>query len=392
MFKNSFFVLFFIFITFVSAQERMLSPEAEISVLTIGPGTLLNDAFGHSGFRVKDKTKGIDLVFNYGVYDFEAENFYLKFAQGKLDYLIGLNYYEDFLESYIAQNRTIEEQDLNLSTSEKQALFDYLLTNMKPENQRYLYDFFYDNCATKIKDVLQDVLNNTVVFHEPQNFETKTFRILIHENVKRNTWGAFGIDLALGSVIDKIAPPQDHMFLPKNIHAFFEEATIAGSDKKLVKNSRVIFKQLDTPAATNFLTSPLMIMGVLGFLIVFITYKDFKNNKRSVWLDTTLFTFTGLVGIMVVWLWFATDHSATHQNYNLLWAFLPNLFVMGQLFKEKTSPWFIKYLKFLVILLCLLTLHWSIGVQVFAIGLIPFLIALFARYVFLIRYLGWYKL
>tara|TARA_R110002049_G_scaffold3795_5_gene27631 strand:+ start:107608 stop:108780 length:1173 start_codon:yes stop_codon:yes gene_type:complete len=388
MLKKILLVVCFNWIVFVHAQQNILSSEAEISVLTIGPGTLLNDSFGHSGFRIKDKVKGTDIVFNYGVYDFEAENFYLKFAQGKLDYLIGANYYEDFYESYIAQNRSIQEQVLNLSSSEKQDLFDYLLNNMKPENRRYLYEFFYDNCATKIKDVLQEVTKNSIVFHEPDGFEQKTFRTLIHENLNRNSWGCFGIDLALGSVIDKKATPEQHMFLPKNIHAFFERATLGNSDEKLVKKSNVLYEKIGTPQPTNFLTSPLMLFGIVGFLMLFITYNDFKKNKQTVWLDATLLTITGIIGIVVLLLWFATDHTGTHQNYNLLWACALNILVIGQLFKEKASAWFIKYLKFLVILLCLLTLHWMIGVQVFGIGLIPFLIALFIRYVYLIWFLG----
>ena len=104
----------------LAGQTQYLSPEAEISVLTIGPGTSLNDAFGHSGFRVKDTT-GLDVVFNYGVYDFNAPNFYLKFAQGKLNYLIGANYFSDFYNNYVEENRSIEEQVLNLNQKEKQA-------------------------------------------------------------------------------------------------------------------------------------------------------------------------------------------------------------------------------------------------------------------------------
>jgi hypothetical protein len=386
MLKNFLLVIFISFITFVSAQDSKLSSEAEISVLTIGAGASLNDAFGHSGFRVKDKVKGIDLVFNYGVYDFQAENFYLKFAQGKLDYLIGLNYYEDFFESYIAQNRTIQEQLLRLSFEEKQSLFDYLINNMKPENRRYLYDFFYDNCATKITDVLQIVTINEIVFHNSKNYKAKTFRTLIHENLNRNSWGCFGIDLALGSVIDKKATANQHMFLPKNIYTFYEDATVGNGVKKLVKESKLLYKKRDSKEPSNFVTSPLMVFGVIGFFILFITYKDFKKKRQSTWLDVTLFIITGVLGILILLLWFATDHTGTHQNYNLLWAFAFNIFVLKQFFKEKPSTWFVKYLKLLVIMLCLLTLHWLIGVQVFAIGLIPLLIAIFIRYIYLIRY------
>ena len=385
--KKTLFILFiFLFAVKANAQKNILSPEAEISVLTIGPGASLNDTFGHNAFRVRDIVKGIDLVFNYGVYDFEAPNFYLKFAQGKLDYLIGWDYYEDFFNAYISQNRSIEAQVLNLSEAEKQKLYDYLLNNIKPENRRYLYDFFYDNCATKIRDVTQIALNNNIQYSEPENFEPQTFRELIHGNLNRNSWGCFGIDVALGSVIDRKATAYEHMFLPKYIHQFFALATLKGSNEKLVKENHTLYEKIEAKETNNFFLSPLFIFGVLGLLIIYITYTDFKKQKRTVWLDISLFTITGFVGIIVLLLWFATDHTGTHHNYNLLWAFTLNVFVVGQLLRKKPSAWFVKYIKLLVILLVLLTLHWTIGVQVFAIGLIPFLIALFVRYVFLIMY------
>lgn len=385
--KQTVLLLFvFLFVEITSAQQHTLSENSQISILTIGPGSSLNDSFGHSAFRIKDTIKGIDLVFNYGVYDFETPNFYTKFAQGKLNYLIGINYYEDFFESYVSQNRTIKEQVLNLSTSEKQTLFDYLLNNYKPENRGYLYEFFYDNCATKIKDVTNIAVNNSIVFNKPKDFKDQTYRTLIYNNVNKNSWGSFGIDIALGSVIDKKARTEDHMFLPENIYKFFEVATIKNSNKPLVKKSKVLFKKMDAPVPSQFLTSPLFVFGVLGFFILFITYNDYKKQKQTVWLDVTLFTITGLIGILILLLWFATDHTGTHQNYNLLWAFALNILVIGQLLKQKISSWFVKYLKLLVILLCLLTLHWIIGVQVFAIGLIPLLVALLIRYLYLIQF------
>lgn len=370
----------------IKAQQQKLSDEAEISVLTIDPGSSLNDAFGHNGFRIKDRIFHIDLVFNYGVYDFDTPNFYTKFARGKLYYKIGLNYYEDFLESYILQNRSIKEQVLNLSQDHKQQLFDFLLNNYKPENQYYLYDFFYDNCATKIKDVIPIILKENISFNEPKGFEQETFRHLISDHVDKNSWGGFGIDIALGSVIDKKATAEEHMFLPKYIYLFFENATVNTSES-LVKQTHVIFESINKPKSNNFITSPLFVFGVIGLLILIITFFDYKKSKRSIWLDVVIFAFTGMVGILILLLWFATDHTATVQNYNLLWAFALNIFVIPQLFKKTVKPWFIKYLKFLVIMLCLLTLHWIAGVQIYAIGLIPLLIALAVRYLFLKNYL-----
>ncbi|WP_303317399.1 DUF4105 domain-containing protein [Flavivirga abyssicola] len=386
MYKTLSFLFLFLFVTIGTAQKNKLSPEANISVLTVGPGSSLNDSFGHSAFRIHDRLHGIDLVYGYGEYDFGAPNFYLKFAQGKLNYLISKDKFQRFYQVYKFYNRTVKEQVLNLSQEEKQKLYDFLINNYKPENRRYLYDFFFDNCATRIKDVANISLNNTIVFNAPKDYKEATFRTLIQNNLNKNSWGSLGIDICLGSVIDKKATAEEHMFLPENIYKFFDSALIKNSDIPLVKESRVLYSKKETPKPNTFFTSPLFILGILGGFILFITYKDYKKKKQSIWLDVTLFSITGIIGILLLLLWFATDHKGTHQNYNLLWACVLNILVIQQLVKKKVNGWFIKYLKFLVILLCLLTLHWSLGVQVFAIGLIPLLIALFIRYIYLISY------
>jgi hypothetical protein len=377
-------VLFF-FQIYSFAQQLTLSPNAEVSVITVGPGTSLNDAFGHNAFRVKDQSLGLDLAYGYGEYDFDSPNFYLKFAQGKLNYLLSRIEFNRFYSFYVYQNRTMQEQVLNLSPSEKQKLFDYLQNNYKPENRRYLYDFFFDNCATKMRDVLEANIESEITFNTPDGFEPKTFRRLIHEHVNRNSWGSLGIDVALGSVIDKQATPYEHMFLPKYIFGFFEKATKEDSEK-LVKASQTLYQKKEMEKSTSFWSSPLFVFGLLGLIMIWITYTDFKNKTRNKLLDGLLFGMTGIIGVFILLLWFATDHSATAHNYNLLWAFPLNLLLLVQLFKKQAKTWFVRYLKFLVIMLCLLSFHWMVGIELFAIGLIPLLMALSVRYIYLISY------
>ncbi|RKE97967.1 lipoprotein N-acyltransferase Lnb domain-containing protein [Ichthyenterobacterium magnum] len=379
------FLLIICLFSFQLINSQKLSQNAEISVLTVGPGNSLNDAFGHNAFRIKDVANGFDLVYGYGEYDFDAPNFYLKFAQGKLNYLLSKTNFNRFYRGYVYQNRTINEQVLNLSATEKQKLFDFLQNNYKPENRRYLYDFFYDNCATKIRDVAQNASEREITFNNIRNFEHKTFRNLIHEHVNRNSWGSFGIDIALGSVIDQPATLNEHMYLPKYIFECFENATLSPSEN-LVKSTKTLYKKKETNTSENLLFSPLVVLSIISFLILLVTYFDYKKLKRSNWLDVLLFSLTGIIGLLILLLWFATDHSATAQNYNLLWAFPFNSIALFQLFKNPVKIWFVKYLKFLVIMLCLLTLHWIVGIQVYAIGLIPLLIALFIRYMYLIKY------
>lgn len=386
MFKNLLTTVSLIFFTYSFSQTSTLSNEAKISVITVAPGSSLNDAFGHNAIRINDPIKNLDISFDYGRFDFDAPNFYLNFARGKLNYSIGASNYYDFLKFYKSQNRTVEEQVLNLTQNQKQKLYDYLVNNYQPQNRNYLYDFFYDNCATKIKDVINQSTNNAILFNAPKDFKPQTFRTLIQNKLYWNTWGSLGIDIALGSVIDQNATAEEHMFLPAYIHAFFDTATFKDNNTSVVVHSILVFKQTNQPKSNNFFISPIVVFGLIGLFILIITYRDFKSSKRSKWLDIALFSITGIIGVVVLLLWFATDHKATHQNYNLLWACALNLFVIGQLFRKIPKSWFIKYLKFLVILLCLLTLHWIIGVQVFAFGLIPLLIALFMRYIYLIKY------
>ncbi|MFK7782423.1 DUF4105 domain-containing protein [Psychroserpens sp.] len=382
---NILFFLTFLISTISYGQQRQLSTQTEISVLTVGPGENLNDAFGHNGFRIKDRSLGLDVVYGYGEYDFDTPNFYLKFAQGKLNYLISKHSFSDFYRTYKYYDRTIDEQILDISVSEKQKLYDYLVNNYKPENRRYLYDFFYDNCATRIRDVTQEVGDNHITFTSPQPFEVKTFRQLIHDHVGLNTWGGFGIDLALGSVIDIKAKPYEYMFLPKYIHEFYGATTLVNSNP-LVKESKTIYKKKKEGYSGNLLLSPIIIMTLIASLILFITYKDKKHNRRSKWLDVFIFGITGIIGVLMLLLWFGTNHTATAHNYNILWAFPLNILIIGQLLKPKVKNWFKSYLKLLIILFFLLTLHWMIGVQVFAIALIPLLVALFLRYIYILKH------
>ncbi len=380
------FLSLFGFVTTIFAQEIKLSSKAEISVLTIGQGKSLNDAFGHNAFRIKDVPNGIDVVYGYGQYDFDTPNFYLKFARGKLNYLMSKHKFNDIFKFYKFQNRTIDEQVLNLNSGQKQRLYNYLINNYKPENSKYLYDFFYDNCATRIRDVTQIASYKEIRFNSAYKEENgKTFRELIHEHVGKNTWGSFGIDIALGSIIDREANTLEQMFLPKYIHSTFAVSKI-DRNNDLVKKSRQLYKSTSNGYSGSFITSPFIAMSLLAAIILFITYKDYSNKKRTKWLDISLFAITGFAGILLLLLWFATDHGVTGYNYNLLWAFPLNVICFGQLLKEKFKNWFEGYLKFLLLMLCLMTLHWIIGVQIFALGLLPILIALLVRYFYILQF------
>lgn len=367
----------------VAFSQKNIPNNTQISVLTIGPGNNLNDAFGHSGIRLK--TSYSDIVYDFGRYNFEDPNFYLNFARGKLNYLQGKANYDNLVNFYKQQNRSIKEQTLNLSAEEKQSVYTFLETNYAKNQGAYLYDFFYDNCATKIRDVIENATNGNIDYQLPDNYEDKTFRTLIQDELHPNTWGSLGIDIALGAIIDRTATPREHMFLPKNIHAFYSEATI--NNRQLVSNSKTIINSDTKFKNGTFLLSPIFVLGLIAILIIYITFNDHKKQRRTKGLDAFIQLILGVIGILLTLLWFGTDHTATGYNYNLLWAFPLSLVMVIQAYKAKPKKWFIGYIKFCVLMLCLLVVHWISGVQQFAPTLIPLLIALFVRYIFLLKFL-----
>ncbi len=365
------------------ASSQILSHYSDVSILTIGPGSNLNDSFGHSAIRLKDYVMNYDIVFDYGRYDFNSPNFFLKFAQGQLDYQLGMANFKDFFDSYLRQGRSIESQTLDLTQQEKQKIFSYLLTNSLPENRTYRYDFFKDNCANRIPMVLEESLNDSISYEYPEEFQLKTFRDLIYECVDKNSWGSFGIDLALGSVIDKPTSLVEQLFLPKYVHTYFESAQ-RKDEKKLIKKSEILLEQ--TPMANErILANPMTVLTSFSLILLVLTFVDWRRQKRFKWLDVMLFLITGLIGVVVLLLWFATDHSATAFNYNFLWAFAPNALMVFAISRTHMPNWLKGYLKFLLLLMILMALHAITKVQVFAWALLPFCVALAFRYIYLLR-------
>ncbi|PCH52274.1 MAG: hypothetical protein COC22_04340 [Flavobacteriaceae bacterium] len=379
-----FFALLFLSSFQITAQQ--LTPKATVSVVTCGPGNELYSTFGHSAFRVYDPNLGLDKIYNYGTFDFNAPNFYLNFAKGKLIYQLSTSTFSRFLRIYQYENRWVKTQELAIDTNEAQAIFNFLENNAKPENKLYRYDFFYDNCSTKIEDVIKTVLKDKVYFSNTHITSNKTHRDLIADYTSKHPWSKFGIDLALGSVIDKKATKDDYKFLPDYIYRALNNATITtqNSTTALV-NKRVTILKERKVKAPFLLLIPFTIFIFLALLILFITYKNFTSLKRSKWLDFILYFSTGLVGIVVLLLWFATSHTATYKNFNFLWAFAPNIIVAFVLLKSKTPTWLRYYNWLLLILLIAMVILWLLKIQIFNLALLPFMLALAVRYWYLIK-------
>lgn len=328
---------------FVAAQNYQLSPAAQISLITADPGEEIYSYFGHSAIHIRDTMQGIDRVFNYGTFDFNTPNFYLKFIKGQLNYKLSVGRFDGFLENYIEDNRSLYAQTLNLSASDAQRLYDLLIENYRPENRAYLYDFFFDNCATRIRDILEKAMPNRVFFVEKSNETPLNFRQLIDPYIRQNKWLDFGIDLILGAKTDRIATPREYMFLPDYLKAAFDKATIDTAANAtripLIKSSKVLFKAtppLHNNSVWSFLTTPTLVFALLCLSVLLLSIIAQKYHISLRWFDNLLFGAVGLLGCILLFCWFGTDHKVLVNNYNLLWAMplhIPFLLLRSKLSK-----------------------------------------------------------
>ncbi|MBT8282143.1 MAG: DUF4105 domain-containing protein [Muriicola sp.] len=381
--KHFIFLLFFLFGISMFSQADPLSEKAVISVITCGSGTELYSSFGHSAFRVQDSEKGIDWIYNYGTFNFNTPNFYGKFARGKLLYSLSKQRFANFLYAYELENRWVKEQLLDISAQDKNEIFTFLENNYKPQNRDYKYDFLMENCSTKIPEVLSAALGSDVEYVNYLQDQNYTFRDLIQQNLVRNSWSSFGIDLALGAVIDREASYQQYMFLPDYVFAQLENTLLNG--KPLVERERTILDYQLQNRGGFFTSSPMFWFGLLFLFTATITFIDFRNKVRSKVMDIILFLLTGLSGCLLVFLWFFTDHTATALNLNVLWAFPLNLVPLYFLLKGDRLPaWGIPYLIGLLVLLALTVLIWILGIQLFSPILAIILATLGLRYGFLL--------
>ena len=382
--NNKVLLLFFFFLSIFSFSKEQDVDRYTISILTVSPGKDLADAFGHSGIRVIDRELNYDMVFNFGIYDFQAPNFYSNFIKGRPIYSLGINNYNRFLNNYKNQKRGIIEHKIQNSNDKKNTLIQLLLENSKPENRFYIYDYFNENCSTKVADLFIENLNDDS-FSTQINLPKKSndsYRSLIYQMIPKNSWGSLGIDICLGSVIDQDINYRQTFFLPSKFGKFLDK--IESVNPETIE-SKLVLETPEVPEESVFnLTSPLLVLFFISIFIILLTYRDFKNNKQTKVLDILIISITTMIGLLISYLWFFSDHTAASQNYNILWASPLNILLFIDLFASKKRKWILGYLKFIFLMLILMMSHWILSVQTFNITLFSFILALLIRYLFLI--------
>lgn len=369
------FLLFILLTISSSVFSQKLSSEAQVSIITCGPfQEELYSAFGHSAIRIYDPVTGIDDAYNYGVFDFDQPNFYMNFARGYLYYKLGVYPYDRFRDFYIYYNRYVHEQVLDLTPNQKQRIYDYLIWNAKPENETYRYDYFKNNCATKVRDIMITVFGDSVSFDGSYITTKYSVRDLTNLYLKHQPWGDLALDLGLGLPADKVATPFEYMFLPDYVESGFDHATL--NNKPVVKEKRIIYESRDEEYA-QMLISPTTGFLAIAAIALILTFWDIKRRRLSVWFDVLLFGVVGLIGAILLFMWVGTDHHTSARNFNLLWALPTHLIIVFAFVKN--PKWLKKYFLVSASILVLLMLSWNFLPQQLNIILTPVLAALVMR-------------
>ena len=309
------FIVFFVNLHTVFGQ---LSKDAKMSVLTCGAGFEFFEAFGHTALRVSDSALGMDYVFNWGLFDFSTDNFYLKFAQGRLPYMLGISTYEGFVAEYQRDGRSMYEQELRLTDKEKEILYEALVENYKPENRCYNYDFFEDNCATRVRDIVQNSLQDRRFPTEIKTNSPLTFRQLYLPYTHNHLWWRFAIDIALGMRADRRVSTYEYMYLPDDLMNQFDTTILAGSNETLSEPRQIILEE-QCAHSTPTVISPNLVFWLLLIGVVVVSFFEIKKGFYAKGFDIVFFTLIFVLSILVFYLSLISDHNATKCNLNLLW-------------------------------------------------------------------------
>ena len=346
-----------------------LSKEAEISILTCSPGAQLYSLFGHTAIRVSDPSQRFDYVFNFGTFDFETQGFYLKYAQGLLLYQLAVTSYPHFLSSYQEENRSVYSQTLKLDSLEKQTLFDLLLENYRPENRSYLYNFLFDNCTTRSRDIVQKSLPLPINWHLANT--DKNFWNLLDEYLRVSPWVKWGIHTILGQPGTRKATTFEYMFLPDYLMYGLDSATYNG--KPLVEKTEILYQAPPLRVNTPWYLSPWFIFS-LGVLLLILLLQNQKNLMLLNTVSCLFFLFTGIVGVLIVFLGFFTEHPITAPNWNILWANPLNLIVVCFIFFRQLPRIVRGYLTLYILLLTIAIPVWFLAQPAVPLASLPFIL------------------
>lgn len=291
----------------------------EISLLTCEPHPAIYSLYGHTAIRVQNFSTGEDIAVNYGVFDFNTPNFFLRFSLGHTDYCMGVVPFSYFCSEYRNYGSGVIQQVLNLTDAEKEKILAALHENYLPENREYRYNYFYDNCTTRARDILLNNLERELI--KPQQADdVKTYRSMIHDYNTDYPWARWGNDILLGFQADRNTTHEERQFLPFNLSNDFDHLELLcpdGSHDKLVNNKFYVVNPGIQEQEKGFPLRPSICALILLALTIVVTTLEFVC-KRWFWLyDTILMILTGICGLVLTWMIFSS-HPTVNFNLQIL--------------------------------------------------------------------------
>ena len=381
MFKRLVIFLCFFLLSVVSCQLSIALAQQDIvrvSVLTCSPGPEVYSLYGHTAIRIQQDS--IDEVFNYGVFDFRKPHFTWHFVLGQTDYMIEPLPWKYFIIDYDRRGSSITEQELNLTPSEANCLLAALIENCQPENREYRYSFLYNNCTTKVRDMVEQVVRGSIQY--PDALPHQTAREILHHYTAQHPWAQEGNDLLLGSEMDTILSERAAMFIPENMMQAFDGAYILstnGDMRPLVRSKKVILEAKQQVVESEFPLSPLQAILVFAVICILILVLEVWT-KRLWWLwDVLILLLQGIAGTLLTFMFLFSEHPGVGSNWQV-WVFNPIYFigiplVIKAATKHKETLWYAFY--FAVLALFLLFSPWI--PQVFAKITVPLALCLLTR-------------
>ena len=353
--KNSFFRRFFLLIWGFMAVNQVMAEEnginhleqfdsIEVSLLTCSPHEEIYSLYGHSALRWHDMRQsgpdaGSDIVFNWGIFNFNKPYFVLRFVFGLTDYELGPIPFQPFCSYYQKWGSSVTEQVLNLTNEEKMRLKVALSENLKPENRIYRYNYFYDNCSTRPRDIVEKCLNGKVEYAQREDY-TPSYREMVSECTRNHRWATFGNDMLLGVKSDFKTNMREQEFLPENLMYDFDHAQIyaAGAYRPLVKERRMPVMPGVQVIEQDFPLTPMECALILLGLTLVIMLIERKTGKRQIWYDVLLMTIQGLAGCVLFVMLFS-QHPTTSTNLQILLLNPLPLFFIPSVIRQNVTRW-----------------------------------------------------
>ena len=316
-------------------KDRSISDSAKFYLVTCAPGDAVYERFGHSGIRVYDSVKGIDEVFHWGLFSFDTPNFIGRFIAGNTDYEMGVYTTKFFMPQYVERGSSVYAQELDLTTEQKQELYAKLWDNYRPENRKYRYNFIFDNCATRPYQLIISAYDYKVTSNTQQ--EKITYRDIINKYVPIGSPFNTGINLIIGSRADKLITTKESVSFPMYTMSALSQThyiTHDGTTKPIVLAHDEMYHAPYKDFQTNSLVFYSWIIVPLILSAICIAYTR-KKRRYLPYLSQIILFVSGLIGIIISYLWFFSHHPLVNDNMNLLWCNPLNIILAILLFVHK---------------------------------------------------------